>query len=154
MPVKPVWGQLAAVKLGEGKWQIIHMHGKIWFFWASCSYPHNQSWSTFYRMIIFIQEQIYYSPLLQLLACHLLYRSGYFSEQVLGCQALSFWCSTLNSEVDSDHIHGMLVSCASHQTPSKTPYNNGEDLIKSFNVVKKCFWRINYFSFNKNGQLN
>ena len=147
------WGPLTAVKLREGEWQIIHLQGKINLFWACISYPWNQSWGTFYRMIMFIQKQTYHSPLLKLLFVHLLYGTGYFSK-VLGCWALSFCCSTLDWEVADDCIHGMLTSSASHQTPRKTPHNNGYDLIKCCNAVKKCFWRINYFSLNKNGRLN
>lgn len=72
-----------------------------------------------------------------------------FFKEILGCQVLSFCCSTLDSEVAGDRTHGMLTPSASHQTPSKMTLNNGDDLIKSFNVVKKCFWSINYFSLNK-----
>lgn len=42
----------------------------------------------------------------------------FFSEEVLGCWALRFCCSTLDSEVDGDHVHGTwhLLPLAAKQT--------------------------------------
>lgn len=156
MPANPMWGPQAALKLREGEWQIIHLHGTICLF-EPLAHTHRISPEEHFTELWSSSRSKSVSSLLKCLSFSLLYRNGCFLFVCLFQRR--FWAAELSVSAAALWIQKVLVTtsmvCWCLLQNSRFPATH-PIMMESFwyNVVKKCFWMINYFLLNENGQLN